>query len=55
MTDSSKISRRQILTVAAGAAGAVLWMDRLMGRGPLCLSLDIGQYAKTFSGMFLHA
>jgi hypothetical protein len=41
--------------LAAGAAGAVLWMDRLIGRGPLCLSMDIGQGDKTFSSMCLRA
>jgi nitrous oxide reductase len=31
MTESSKISRRQVLTVAAGAAGAVTGMAAIVG------------------------
>ena len=31
MTDSSKISRRQVLTVAAGAAGAVAGVAAIVG------------------------
>jgi hypothetical protein len=40
--------------LAAAAAGAVLSMDRLIGRGPLCLILDIGQNDRTFTSISLH-
>jgi hypothetical protein len=40
--------------LAAGAAGAVLWMDRLIGRGPLCLTWYIGQNDRTFTSISLH-